>query len=153
MTRNKCLCQKHSFCHPAVLSWASTWQFIYTFFSNSVTPLQCLKKTNAYFLPGFSWYQGIKITHYTSVVDPHWFQFGSGSGILGQCGSGSRVMLNKNCKILQLKVIFFVIKNYIIFMQGLREGRPSYREAPSSQKRTSSTSYYEISLFSIFTGH
>jgi hypothetical protein len=36
----------------------------------------------------------------TGVVDPHGFHCGSGSGssTLGQCGSGSRVVMTKNCK-------------------------------------------------------
>ena len=34
---------------------------------------------------------------------PIGFKCGSGSSILGQCGSGSRVLITKNCEILQLK--------------------------------------------------
>ncbi len=47
-----------------------------------------------------------------------------------------------------------VVKNYIIFMLGLREKDvQATEEASSPQKRTSSTSCNEISLFSIFMGH
>jgi hypothetical protein len=59
-----------------------------------------------------------------SVVDPHWFQCGSGSvpvsSFLGQCGfgSGSRDLIIENLKNLldeQKKSIFFVQKLRNIF--------------------------------------
>jgi hypothetical protein len=57
------------------------------------------------------------------AVDPHLCGSGSGTSILGQCGSGSRSsfssgsgeLMPKNCKILQLKnPIFF--QNYNLFI-------------------------------------
>jgi hypothetical protein len=44
------------------------------------------------------------------VVDSHWFQCGSGSSISGQClsGFGSRVLMTKNCKMLQLEKNNFI---------------------------------------------
>jgi hypothetical protein len=55
---------------------------------------------------------------YTSVVDPHWagFKCGSGSSILGQCGSGSssafetRDLMTKDCKILQIEKKIHIFK-------------------------------------------
>ncbi len=49
----------------------------------------------------------------TSVVDPHWFQCGSWSGILSQYGSRSKVLETKNCKNL-----FFWLKFAIFFISG-----------------------------------
>ena len=68
-----------------------------------------------------------------SVVDPHWFQCGSGSSILGQCGSGSgsrsRLLMTKICKIFQLekKFKFFWSKIALFLSLGLHKGRPSYK--------------------------
>ncbi len=60
-----------------------------------------------------------------SVVDPHGFQCGSGSSILGQCrcGSRSRDLMTKHFTILQLK------KKSKIASLGIYEGRPSHRRS------------------------
>ncbi len=42
---------------------------------------------------------------FTSVVDSQWFHDGFGSGIIGLWKSGSRDLLIKNCKILQVDKI------------------------------------------------
>jgi hypothetical protein len=51
---------------------------------------------------------------YLSVSNPHWYQCGSRSTILGQCGSGcgsrSRALMTKSLKIFTTE--FFYIKNY-----------------------------------------
>jgi hypothetical protein len=41
-----------------------------------------------------------------------WIRCGSGSGILGQYGSGSRDMMSQNFKNFIEKLIFFFINNY-----------------------------------------
>ncbi len=69
----------------------------------------------------------------TSFVDPHWFQYRSGSSIFGQCGSGSRsrgIWWPKMGKNVLLKNFFR--------SKGLRKGRPIYMR--SLQKITSCTS-------------
>jgi hypothetical protein len=45
----------------------------------------------------------------SSVLDLLWFQCGTGSGILGQCGSGSRVLMTINWKILFVEKPYFFI--------------------------------------------
>jgi hypothetical protein len=52
----------------------------------------------------------------TSVADPHWFQCGFGSSILGQFGSGSKVLkiTNREKKIYSCKKKF--CKKYIFFL-------------------------------------
>ncbi len=57
-------------------------------------------------------------------------------------GSGSRDLMTKSCKILQLKLINFLIKiwNTLYLSLGLHEGCPHYRRRLQPQKRTSSTS-------------
>ncbi len=77
-----------------------------------------------------------------SFSDPHWFQCGSGS-ILGQFGSGSRVLFIKNWRrtIYSWKIIaIFWIKNYnlLIPWPPLKDVKAT-GEAFSPQKRTSST--------------
>jgi hypothetical protein len=53
----------------------------------------------------------------------------------------SRILMTKNLKILQLKKKIFLIKNCYLFIPiGLHKGHSAYREAFSSEKRTSSTS-------------
>jgi len=64
------------------------------------------------------------------VVDPHWFQCGSGSGssILGQCGSGYGVLMIKIVKFYKWfkKKPSFLINILIYFSIDLDEWRPSY---------------------------
>jgi hypothetical protein len=60
-----------------------------------------------------------------SVVNPEWFQCGSGCCILGPSGSGS-----KNCKILLVEkkfTVFFILRLTTHLSLGLHEKRPSYR--------------------------
>ncbi len=99
-------------------------------------------------------YGSIESEAKASVVDPHWFQCGSGSGstIVRQCGSGSRILMTKICNFTNERNPFF---NKMRFSRGLHEGRPSYRNKRILQpsKRTSSISKHEISsLFSCFCG-
>jgi hypothetical protein len=69
-----------------------------------------------------------------AVVDPHWFNCGSGFGsiILGQCGSGSMDLMTKSFKILLLKRIqMFLIQNCIYFFLSLCEGLISQEKPPA----------------------
>ncbi len=68
-----------------------------------------------------------QMLYFSCVPDPHWYQ--CKSGILGQCGSGSRfkVLMTKNRKKLQLKIFFF--------RNSLNKGRPSYRRSLQHLKR------------------
>jgi hypothetical protein len=43
---------------------------------------------------------------------------------LGQCGSGSWVLMTKNYKVIQLKNLLFLIENCISLSLGLHDGRP-----------------------------
>ncbi len=67
-----------------------------------------------------------------SVVDPHWFQCGSRSSILGLCGSGSEsgsdlwFFGGQKIKFYNEKISFFYSRN---FSRGLYQGRPSYRRS------------------------
>ncbi len=95
--------------------------------------------------------------HAGSVGDPHWFQSGSESSILCQCGSsfGSTICIqgiNYQICFLQLKKLNFLDKKLWYLFLGLHEGRPSYRRSLESSKRIFSTSKKEISssLSSIF---
>jgi hypothetical protein len=85
------------------------------------------------------------------VLDSHWFQCrsGSGSSILGQCGSGSLVLMTKNLtaeknpSCLHQKGKFFL-------SLCLHEGGPSYRRSLNPPKENIPRgSKYEIS--SLFT--
>jgi hypothetical protein len=51
------------------------------------------------------------------VEDPHWFQ----------CGSGSRVSINKILNFTAEKITIFYNKNFNYLSLGLYDGRPSYR--------------------------
>ncbi len=93
-----------------------------------------------------------------SVSDPHWFQwgFGSGSSILGHADPGPDPdpgVWYKELKIITAEknlYIFLLLKMQFTYPKGHHKGRPSYN---SHQKRTSSTWKHEISsLFSIFMG-
>ncbi len=66
-------------------------------------------------------------------MDQHWFQFGSGSQPLGQCGYGSMVLMTKYCTILQLKFVL-ISKIAIYLSQGLHE-REATEETFIIQKR------------------
>jgi hypothetical protein len=70
-----------------------------------------------------------------SVADPHWFQCGSGSSVVDQCGSGygsgsrSRVLMNQKLEkkfTAEKKNIFFRSKVAIYLSLGLHNGRLSY---------------------------
>ncbi len=70
----------------------------------------------------------------------------SGSSILSQCrsgsssGSGFRMLITKNCKILQVdKILYLYFKNCNFLSRGLHEGVQATGKAFSPQKRTSST--------------
>jgi hypothetical protein len=90
---------------------------------------------------------------FVRVVDSHWFQYGSGSSISGQClsGFGSRVLMTKNCKMLQLeKITFFYQKfQYTYFSPCLHEGRPSYRESLQLSKENTQH-FKKIHFFTYF---
>jgi hypothetical protein len=96
---------------------------------------------------------GVETEEKASVVDPHWFQCGSGSGstIVRQCGYGSRVWWPK--------IVIFVDKKNSFFIKNSFLSRPPWRrsklhENPSALKRTFNVSKKEISsLFSVFVGH
>jgi hypothetical protein len=85
----------------------------------------------------------------SSVVDPHWFQCGSGYGssIFCQCGSGSRVLMTKKLKNLQLKKnVHFLTKNCkLLISRPAKKGTSRYRRSFIPQKRTSGTSKLEFS--------
>ncbi len=88
---------------------------------------------------------------YSSAVDLHWFQCGSGSNILGQCWSGSRGLMPINFKILLVEKTFKKIFSAKIAIPILIIPKPlwwtskrSQLEASSLQKITSSTSKHEI---------
>jgi hypothetical protein len=63
--------------------------------------------------------------HHLNTQAEVWIRCGSGSGILGQSGSGSgsRDMISKNSKIL-VKILFFGSKIATYLSIGLHEGRP-----------------------------
>ncbi len=73
----------------------------------------------------------------SSVVDPHWFYCGSGSSVLGQCGSGSRVYDPKFWHLIGEKIKFFLFEILIYWSRtlGLNEGRPSYRRNLQTSKK------------------
>ncbi len=54
-------------------------------------------------------------THFTSVVDPHWFHCGSGASFLSQCGSrsGSKEPTNADPDPSQSQKVNFYIKNVL----------------------------------------
>ncbi len=75
-------------------------------------------------------------------MDSHWIQWGSGSGILGQCGSGSRS----------------IIQGVLMIKNSIMKNFQCIGETFSHQKRTSRTSkhktlYPTVHLLSIFVGH
>ncbi len=72
------------------------------------------------------------------VLDPHWFQ----------CGSGSRVWPKIWKKYTAGQQIYFLIKNFFI---DLHKGRPTYRR--SLQPSKENIQHFKTSLFSIFVGH
>jgi hypothetical protein len=53
----------------------------------------------------------IRNIKFWSAVDPHWFQ----------CGSGSRILMTKNQKKINLKIIFFGTKIAIYLSLGLHK--------------------------------
>ncbi len=86
------------------------------------------------------------------VVDPHWFQYGSGSSILGQCGSvsGSRDLMAKHFTINKK---IFLSKTASL---GIYEGRPpSYRRSfqPFQGDHPELQKQYISSLPPPFLGH
>ncbi len=96
-------------------------------------------------------FQGI-----SSVVDPQWVKCGSWSSILGQCGSGYRMLMTKTCTILQLKTkSYCLIKNCNLFILGLHEGRPSYRGSlqPSKKENPALQNMRFLQIFIFFVGH
>jgi hypothetical protein len=74
-----------------------------------------------------------------SVADPQWFKIGSGSSILGKCGSGSgsRVLMTKNC----------LIQIAIYLSLGIQKGRTGYRRSLKPSKETFKTCYLYFLLF------
>jgi hypothetical protein len=46
------------------------------------------------------------ILYNISVINPHWFQRGTGTSIFGQCGSG--VLMTKNRKKFTAKIVFIL---------------------------------------------
>ncbi len=66
-----------------------------------------------------------------SVVDLHWFQSGSGSIMLGPCGSGSSSGHGSGLRALMTiyswKKSFFCQQLRFFLSLGFHEGRPSYR--------------------------
>ncbi len=96
------------------------------------------------------------------VSDPHCFhQCGSGSGssILGHCGSGTRtprsetnrVETAKNCKKnVHMKIIYFFWSKTALSL-GLHKGRPSYRvSAQPSKENTQHTKTKNFFTFSYY---
>jgi hypothetical protein len=99
----------------------------------------------------------------SSFVDPHWFQCrcGSGSNILGHCGSGSgsgacsgstsssgsvsMVLMIQDCKILKLKETFlnFLFKKCTFFLSL----RPPRRTSKQQEKPSALKSNIKNSLF------
>ncbi len=71
-------------------------------------------------------------------------------------GSGSRVLMTKNLKKLQLekKLNFFWSKTIIFLSLGLHKERPSYRRSLQLSKEAIQTSKHELKIFfSTFVGH
>ncbi len=87
------------------------------------------------------WYQvPLALDIPSFFADRHWFQwgsrYGSGSSVFCQCGSGSRVLMNKNWKKFTAeKKIFFCLKMAIYLSLGLHKGSlsPSRSLHPSKE--------------------
>ncbi len=105
----------------------------------------------------------VKQWPFSSISDLHWFQCGSGSSILGQCGSGcrsgskSRLLMIKNWNKLRAenitvekKLIFFWSKIPSYLSLGLIKDIQATGGALSPEKRTSSISKLEISSIFLF---
>jgi hypothetical protein len=58
--------------------------------------------------------------HHLNTQAVLWIRCGSGSGILGQCGSGSRDMMSKNCEIFVKKNDILSFKNCNFFSSDSR---------------------------------
>jgi hypothetical protein len=79
----------------------------------------------------------------TSIMNPQWFQCGSGSSILGQCksgfssgsGSGSRVLMTKICKNFQLKILLFFYQKFQLIYPSMTDVQDT-GEASVPQKST-----------------
>ncbi len=54
--------------------------------------------------------------HHLNTQAAVWIRRGSGSGILGQYGSGSRDMMSKNCEILVEHFFILLFKNCNFFL-------------------------------------
>jgi hypothetical protein len=86
--------------------------------------------------------------------DPHLFQCGSATGcrILGQCGSGYKVLMTKNHRILRLKKSYFFFLKIaiylflVLYMKNIHATEGVF----SPQKRTFSTSKHESFHFFLF---
>ncbi len=73
----------------------------------------------------------------SSVVDPHWFQCGSGSCIVSQCGSGSRVwiLMTNNFKVTAEKKFKFSFKNFNLFIPRYPWRTFKLQETPSALRK------------------
>ncbi len=85
----------------------------------------------------------------------HWFQFGSGSSIFGQCGF--RVLMTKKWgeKNLQQKKFLFVLSKIAIYLSlGLHKESPSYwRRLQLSKEAIQHFKTWNFLIFSTFMGH
>jgi hypothetical protein len=74
-----------------------------------------------------------------AIADPHSFQCGSGSSVVGQCGSGSiagsRVLMTKNLQLGKNLPVYFLVKKITIYLfLGLNKNIQATEEAISPQK-------------------